>query len=116
MKRAERHYQTGMSKIQSGDQTNALVELSRAIQLNPKYEKAYLARGTARQALLDFGAAINDYGKVIELNPSNEPAFYNRGLCKLRLKDDRSALADLTEAVKLEPDDVKASTFVAWRG
>jgi len=111
MKRAERHYQTGMSKIQSGDQTNALIELSRAIKLHPKYEEAYLARGKAGQALSDFRGAVKDYDAVIELDPSNEPAFYNRGVCKLRLKDDRSALADFTEAVKLEPDDVKAYNF-----
>ena len=88
-RQAERHYRAGMSKLQSGDQSDAMVDLSHAIKLNPKYDEAYLARGAANKRSNDFVAAINDYDKAIELNPSNEPAFYNRGLCKLRLKDDK---------------------------
>jgi tetratricopeptide (TPR) repeat protein len=74
-RRAELDYKMGLSKAQSGNQSDAIVYFSNAIKLNPRYDSAYLVRGAAKQTLQDFGAAINDYSKAIELNPSNELAF-----------------------------------------
>ena len=72
--RAELYYKAGINYSRSGYQSDAIIDFSHAIQLNPKYGDAYFARGTLKLALQHFEAAINDYDKAIELNPSNEPA------------------------------------------
>jgi tetratricopeptide (TPR) repeat protein len=111
MKRAERHYQTGMRKIQSGNQTNAVVEFSRAIELNPQYEDAYLFRGAVKYALHDYSGAILDYTKVIELDPQNELAYCDRGLSGFALKDFLGAIADFTKAVEIDTNDATAYNY-----
>ena len=56
--------------------------LTKAIELNPNYAKAYYNRGIAKFDLQDYKGAIADYTKAIELNPNYAKAYYNRGIAK----------------------------------
>ena len=104
-RQAELYYRAGVSKSQSGHQSDAIVYFSDAIKLNSTNDQFYLARAAAKVALQDYVSAIKDYDQAVELNPSNEQVFYVRGLCKLSLKDYKGAITDFTAAIELNPDD-----------
>ncbi len=110
-KRAKKSYEAAMRDLNSGSQKAAVTEFSRAIELDPKLDYAYMGRAAARIALKDFAGAATDYSKVIESSPSNEPAFFLRGICKLGLKDFTNAIADFNTAIALDPDDAKAYNY-----
>src|ERR1039458_5418392 len=107
-KRAESYFMAGTTKLESGDRTNALALLSKAIKINPRYEDAFLLRASVRQALYNFSGAANDYSQTIALNPGNQAAYYGRGICNLGLKDLKGAIVNFTTAIKLLTNDADA--------
>ena len=48
---------------------NILRLLTRAIEAEPGYARAYNTRGTARTTRQDWDGAIADFTKAIEINP-----------------------------------------------
>jgi hypothetical protein len=59
-----------------GDHYEAIADLTRAIELQPKLGKAYYNRGLAYLALDDYDRAIADLRKAIELQPDLSAANY----------------------------------------
>jgi len=110
-KRAEKSYEAGMRDLDSGSQPAALAEFSRAIELDPQLDYAYMGRAAARIALKDFAGAATDYSTAIEINPINEPAYFLRGTCRLAFKDFTNAMADFNTAVALDHNDAEAYSY-----
>jgi tetratricopeptide (TPR) repeat protein len=107
---ADEYFITGLNKWVNpgqnvvGGKTQAIQELNRAIELNPKYTAAYLLRGTAHFQLQNFRPALADFDQAINLNPQLAIAYYSRGLIKSQqLNDAPGALADYTKAIALYP-------------
>ena len=46
---AEEYYKSGYRKTLDGDYKGAIKEFDKAIEINPKYEEAYLFRGWAKR-------------------------------------------------------------------
>ena len=82
---------------------NALEYFSKAIGLDPEYEKAYHNRGIVYYELERFEEAIADYNRVIELDPGYVLAYKNRGLVYLRLNQFEKAIAEFDKAIELDP-------------
>ncbi len=61
-----------------GEYGRAISDLSRAIELNPKYSQAYNNRGFAHLNKRAYGLAIRDFGEAIRLDPSFALAHKNR--------------------------------------
>lgn len=93
----------GNEKVRLGDMKGALLELNRAIELNPKDEVAYTRRGVVNFELGSYSQAINDFNKVIELSPESFFAYHNRAALKVKLGDLKGAIADYDMAIKLNP-------------
>jgi tetratricopeptide (TPR) repeat protein len=53
----------------------AIAAFSEAIQINPKYSKAYVSRGDANLLKGDFGSAIADFSEVLR-RKSNDAEVY----------------------------------------
>jgi lipoprotein NlpI len=104
-KQVEEIYQRGVKDWQAGARQVAIQEFSKAIELDPKFTDAYLARAMARFTLKDFAGAISDCNAVIGLEPENERAFVIKGASKFYLKDYNGAKNDLSTAISLSPDD-----------
>jgi len=68
----------------------------------------FFYRGTAKNDLKDYQAAIADYDEAIRLKPDYAGAFHNRGISKFNMKDNPGAIADFDEALRLKPDDAGA--------
>jgi tetratricopeptide (TPR) repeat protein len=65
-------------------------------------------RGSARQKLKNYDAAIADLDEAIRLNPKLSRAYFNRGTVYYRKNDAKHAMADFNEAVRLDPMDLEA--------
>ncbi|MDP2042230.1 tetratricopeptide repeat protein, partial [Algoriphagus sp.] len=63
----------------------ALNELDRAANLDPKNPYRYSSRAFLKDRLGDFNGAIEDYGKAIELDPEDAIAYNNRGLIEEKM-------------------------------
>ncbi|MFC2056779.1 tetratricopeptide repeat protein [Chloroflexota bacterium] len=68
---SETHYKNGASLVIDGEYEEAIVELSKAIELDPEFADAYYNRGLAYDFSGEATKAISDYEKCIEL--SNDP-------------------------------------------
>ena len=60
----------GLEKSNSGDYRGALIEFSRAIEVEPNNASAFHYRGVAKARFGDFEASIIDYNEAIKLDSS----------------------------------------------
>ncbi|MFB1018637.1 MAG: tetratricopeptide repeat protein, partial [Flavobacteriales bacterium] len=71
---AEEYLNSAVSKFYLNDITDAIVDYTKAIEIDPNYVEAYRKRGLAKETLKDFSGAIVDYTKAVEINPHYAPA------------------------------------------
>jgi tetratricopeptide (TPR) repeat protein len=76
---------------------------SKAIEMNPQYEEAYINRGIVCHQLGIEDAAILDFGKAIELKPQDVTVYYNRGNIYNKLGNHDTAIRDYNKAIELDP-------------
>jgi len=66
----EAYFARGFNILSDGNQLDAaIVDFNKAIELNPKYARAWLMRGRAYEALGDHDHAKADRDKALELEP-----------------------------------------------
>lgn len=90
------HYLRGDALARNGDIENALIELDKALKINPKDTLALNARGVVKwllyeadQSKEDFELeAMDDLLRVIEISPNFADAWANRGIIGLRGRSD----------------------------
>lgn len=62
------------SKIKLEDNENAVLDCTKAIELDPKFVRPYLRRGKLYRELDKLQESLDDYQKVVELDPGNHEA------------------------------------------
>jgi tetratricopeptide (TPR) repeat protein len=82
--------------------------LSRAIELNSKFDLAYLYRGITYRKTGEYFKAINDFAKYIEFNSQDAGAYNIRGLTYSDLGKYIEAISDYNKAIELVPKYVLA--------
>lgn len=102
------YYHHGGVDCAKGNYDHAIVNLTKAIELNPNFAEAYNNRGIAYRKEGDYDHAIDDYTKAIELKPDFAKAYNNRGNAYSDKGDYTRAIADYTKAIKLKPDFASA--------
>ena len=93
---------TAFEKYNSSKYKEAIVDLNKAIKLQPKYAPAYNLRGLCKAGLKDFKAAILDYDKAIKLKLDYAAAYMNRGDSNAHLKRNKKAFEDYLEVTKID--------------
>ncbi|MBV8839676.1 MAG: tetratricopeptide repeat protein, partial [Alphaproteobacteria bacterium] len=94
----------GNDLTEKGELDAALVDLNRAIEIDPTYACAFVNRGRAYKFKGDVDRAIADYSEAIRLDPKMVLAWNNRGDAYLAKKDPDRAIADLDMAIKIAPN------------
>ncbi len=126
---ADEHYNKAMEFAQSKNFSLAIIELDKAIELNPNFAKAYLERGKYRFNLqypktviksgsIDsvklkslFKSSINDFTKAIELDSTlMKDALVGRGHAYGAINDFENSLMDFEEVLKKDETDKQ----IAW--
>ena len=87
--------------MQKGDYQDAISDFTKAIEINSKYEEAYLYRGLAKSDLDNHKDAISDFTKAIEINPKVANVFYYRGIVKETKGDKKGFCSDVKKALSL---------------
>ena len=88
------YFAIGCAKYHLGKYQDAIEDLDKAIELDPKLKNAYYGRGDVKYALGNFQDAIEDYNKAIELKPDYAKAYYGRGATNLDLHNYIKAIKD----------------------
>lgn len=105
---AYRYASYGKSFIEKSEYEEAVKELSKAIELEPKFGTAYYNRSLAYMEMKEYEKAISDINKAIELS-NNVFGFYNhRGLIFLFQKDYKKAVEDFNKSLTIEPRNIVA--------
>jgi tetratricopeptide (TPR) repeat protein len=91
------------NNVMAGKQ-QAIQEFSRAIQLNSRYQYAYLARAIAYIQVKEFQPSLADFNQAIKINPKDSVAYNNRAILKEdKLTDTKGALTDFNQAITINP-------------
>lgn len=80
----------------------AILDCTRAIELDPKFAWAYYNRASANAGKKQSQQAVADFTKAIELNPGFSDAYFSRGGVFVANKDYDKAIADFTKVVELD--------------
>ena len=81
----------------------AIEDLSRVIELKPKFSEAYTNRGSVYLYLDDLEQAIKNFTQAIEVNPVEFVAYNNRGLAYASINKLDQALSNFNESIKANP-------------
>jgi protein O-mannosyl-transferase len=108
------YYYWGISKSSQGKDQEALEEYTKAIQLKPDFDRAYVSRGQVYDMLHNPKAAIADYNKAISLNPRKAEIYNGRGWAFYELGDKDAAMKDYEKAIALNPTYADAYNNRGW--
>ena len=94
-----------------GSQTpldEALHSYEQAIELNPRYDSAWLNKGVILRKLGRTEEALACYDKVLSLNPQSSVAWHNKGVALRKLGRPHDELQCYDRAVALNPQYAEA--------
>jgi len=100
----------GAAYIDRGMYDEAIVELEKAIEMNPSYEEAYTNLGVAYAGKGMYDEAISEYNKAIEIDPSDASAHCNLGAVYSHKGMHDEAIVELRKAIEINPSDAVAYT------
>jgi WD40 repeat protein len=89
------------------EEWNKLILITdKIIEIEPKFELAYIKRSSAKGNLGDYDGSIADCKKIISLNPCNAEAYYNAGLAYYFTENYDDAIEFLQNAIKNNISDL----------
>lgn len=94
-------YNDGLTKYQNNNCKGAILDFSKAIELDPTNAYAFSSRANCRGLLGDYMGAIADWNRAIEILPI-AMMFAGRATAKAELKDYRGAILDFNKAIELD--------------
>lgn len=94
-------FRSGRLKAKTMNFKAAIELYSKALQENPGFYAAYIARGEAKIAINQFRSAIKDFDEALKINPRAFRAYCKRGEAKVKLKDYQGALADVNKSLQI---------------
>ena len=103
----------GVLYDEMSDYINALSDYTKAIQLNPKYDKAFNNRGNLYMKSNKSAEALKDYSFSISLRPDFYGAYKNRGNLYASINLYDSAYADYEAALALKSNDAETYFYRA---
>jgi tetratricopeptide (TPR) repeat protein len=103
---ARDHYQLALSYARRPDGNRlaqAVAELDRAIQLNPRHYWSWMQRGLCRQQRGEFALAAGDFGVCMGLWPEFAWGYFNQGCSFDQAGRKQEAILDYTAALERDP-------------
>lgn len=98
----------GDGNFVKGEYDQAVLNYTKAIELNAKEPSIYLSRGLVYYNRKFYELAVADYGKVIEINPQEQMAYFYRGDSFEKLGEWQKAAADYKKVLEMDADNETA--------
>ena len=76
-----------MAKLESEDYQGAIVDYTKALEINPQNADNHFNRASAKLELEDYPGAINAYTNGLEINPDDADDYYSRGMSNIESSD-----------------------------
>lgn len=105
---AKEYTQRGRELYEKREYMEALLNLNKAIELDPNYAPAYYIRANIKDAFDDRHGAMKDYNLALEKNPKFADAFFARGNVKMKLQDYYGAIDDYSSAISVNENYIEA--------
>jgi tetratricopeptide (TPR) repeat protein len=93
----------GRASVALGQADPAVLDFTKAIQLQPAKTDGYMERAMARLGTKDYPAVVADCGEVISRNPQLTYAYTLRGMAFREMGNLSKSLEDFNHAVELAP-------------
>jgi putative GTP pyrophosphokinase len=93
----------GMAYFARSHYEEAILDFTKALELDPKSYKAPYYRGVVSSVLRRYSEAIEAFTQSLEINPYQAYCLYRRSQAWYHLEDYPQALADCEAAIALEP-------------
>jgi tetratricopeptide (TPR) repeat protein len=100
--------QVGRELYEKSEFMEAILNLNKALQVDPNYSPAYYLRGNIKDNFEDRHGAMKDYNMALEKNPKFADAFFARGNVKMKLQDYYGAIADYSTAIGINENYIEA--------
>jgi tetratricopeptide (TPR) repeat protein len=100
--------QKGRELYEKREFMEALLNLNKALEIDPNYSNAYYLRGNIKDNFDDRHGAMKDYNTALEKNPKFADAFFARGNVKMKLQDYYGAINDYTAAISINENYIEA--------
>lgn len=97
------HLFQGLSHFYKDQFQEALAEANLALKINPRYKRAYNARGSFYFGLGQNDQAVADFDRALQIDPGYDGAYYNRGCVHIKTKQFERAIADFDRALEIKP-------------
>jgi tetratricopeptide (TPR) repeat protein len=102
------YVQRGNAFLKQEDPRAALVDFTKALELDQRNPVAYNNRGIAYQRINEQDEAVSDFNRAIEVKPDYADAYNNRGYLFYVMEENERAIADFTRAITLNPSHIIA--------
>ena len=102
---AEGHFVRGRQLEALHDHANAIRQLNRALQLDPRATAALIIRGRCLSALDDHDSALDDFNEVLRRYPKTPNIYRDRGGIFFNKGRYVQAIEDYDRALAIDPTD-----------
>lgn len=105
---AKQYFKAGEDFAKASNYTDAIEQLTRAIELDPDYAKAYIERAGAFSATGEHKNAAEDYDRALVFETRDEELYYFSGNQWHLYGDNLIALERLTTAIQMKGNFLEA--------
>ena len=105
---AKQYYKAGEDFLNVANFEDAIDQFTKAIEIDPDYDKAYIARASAYEKLNNYKAAAEDFERAIVFDEKNHELYYMAGYAYYKVKNNQASLANLNKAVEKKSNYLEA--------
>ncbi|MCB8994107.1 MAG: tetratricopeptide repeat protein [Bacteroidales bacterium] len=105
---AKQFFKAGEDFLKNGKYEDAIEQYTKAIQIEPDYDKAYTQRAYVYSQLSKYKEAAEDYDRAIVFMPKDEEVYFNSATMHFKLGEDAIALDKLNKSLDLKSSYIEA--------
>jgi tetratricopeptide (TPR) repeat protein len=99
--------ENGYALRNSKEYTKSVEAFNKAIEVDPRYARAYIGRSGTYRRLGQFDKAVQDADSAVVLDPTIAGAYDNRGLAYACLGRYEAAIADYSKGIAISPHEAR---------
>ncbi len=105
---AKQYYKTGLTFVEARNYQDAIIQFSKAIEINPDYTEAYIERAKSYRAINENEKAVEDYERALIFEKKKDELYLEASAVNLLLKRYDRALEFVKEAIRINSKSEEA--------